>query len=296
VNGSGGTPTLGIAGCGAMGRPMAECLLAAGVDVWGHDVRNVDEFGSFAPRMIADAGEFAARCDIVFSVVRDAGQTEALCFGDQGILRRDQRPTLFVVSSTLSPRAVRDLAPRIPDGVAFADAPMSGAPYRAADGTLTFMLGAAPEVANRLTPYLRIMGDAVHHLGDVGTGMTCKVLNNFVGLVGVVAVRKALASAEALGLDRRRLLDVMKVSSGSTWYGDNLDAIDWSRQGYDPANTIGILEKDLQAYLDARDGAPGAFEEAVLGELRGLEVLDLARRDENQENGNPESADQESGA
>ena len=268
-------PVVGIAGCGAMGLPMAQCLLAAGIDVWGHDVRNPDEFGDFAPRMIADAGEFAARCDIVFSVVRDAAQTDALCFGGQGILRRDDRPGLFVVSSTLSPRFVADLAGRLPADVEFADAPMSGAPYRAARGTLTFMVGGAGAVAARLMPLLRIMGDGIHHLGPVGAGMACKVVNNFVGVIGVVAVRKALASAERLGLDRRRLLDVMRASSGSTWYGDNIDAIDWSRQGYDPGNTIGIIEKDVTAYLDALDGGPGSFETALLDEIRALEPLDL---------------------
>lgn len=270
-----GAATVGIAGCGTMGLPMAKCLLAAGVDIWGHDVRNIDEFGSFAPRMIADADDFAARCDIVLSVVRDSQQTEDLCFGDQGILRRDRRPDLFVTCSTLSPRFVADLAGRIPAGVAFAGAPMSGAPFRAAKGTLTFMVGGDDVVVARLMPLLRVMGDGIHHLGPVGAGMTCKVLNNFVGVVGVVAVRKALASAQALGLDRRRLLDVMTMSSGSTWYGDNIDAIDWSRQGYDPNNTIGIIEKDVKAYLDALDGGAGAFETALLDELRALEPLDL---------------------
>ncbi|MEQ8226952.1 MAG: NAD(P)-dependent oxidoreductase [Rhodospirillales bacterium] len=267
--------TVGIAGCGTMGLPMAECLLSAGIDVWGHDVRNLDEFGAFAPRMIEDAGAFAAKCDIVFSVVRDTDQTDALCFGDQGILRRDGRPDMFVTCSTLSPRYVADLAGRIPAGIAFADAPMSGAPYRAAKGTLTFMAGGTDGDINRLMPLFRIMGDTIHHLGDVGSGMTCKVLNNFVGVIGVVAVRKALASAATLGLDRRRLLDVMRLSSGSTWFGDNIDAIDWSRQGYDPGNTIGIIEKDVKAYLDALDGAEGPFETALLDELRRLEPLDL---------------------
>jgi len=269
------TPTVGIAGCGTMGLPMADCLLTAGFDVWGHDVRPIDEFGRFAPRMIMDAGAFAARCDIVLSVVRDRQQTEDLCFGDQGILRRAARPNLFVTCSTLSPRAVADLAARMPAGVDFADAPMSGAPYRAAKGTLTFMVGGDAATVARLMPLFQAMGDGIHHLGPVGAGMICKVLNNFVGVVGVVAVRKALASARTLGLDRRRLLDVMAMSSGATWYGDNIDAIDWSRQGYDPNNTIGIIEKDVKAYLDALDGGAGAFETALLDELRGLEPLDL---------------------
>ena len=52
-----GKTAIGVAGCGTMGLPMAECLLAAGYDVWGHDVRNIDEFGAFVPHMVMDAGD-----------------------------------------------------------------------------------------------------------------------------------------------------------------------------------------------------------------------------------------------
>lgn len=267
--------TFGIAGCGAMGLPMAECLLKAGFDVWGHDVRKADDFGAFAPRMIANPREFAARCGTVLSVVRSAEQTMDLCFGAaQGILAGDRRPQTFVTCSTLSPRFVRDLAGRMPAGVAFADAPMSGAPHRARSGTLTFMAGGDDDLIARLMPLFRAMGEAVHHLGGTGAGMTCKVINNFVAVAGVVAVRRALKAAEDLGLDRRRLLDVMAVSSGGTWYGSNIDAIDWSREGYDPANTIGILEKDLLAFLDALPGGGGELEDALLDDLRLMTPLD----------------------
>ena len=43
----------------------------------------------------------------------------------------------------------------------------------------------------------------------------------------------------------------MRTSSGSTWYGDNMDRISWASEGYDEANTIGIIEKDLQSFMDA---------------------------------------------
>jgi len=36
---------IGIAGCGAMGEPMVQRLLAAGFEVWAHDVRPLAEFG-----------------------------------------------------------------------------------------------------------------------------------------------------------------------------------------------------------------------------------------------------------
>ena len=150
---------------------------------------------------------------------------------------------------------------------------MSGAPYRAANGTLTFMVGGDDDAVADSMPAFEAMGEVIHHLGPTGTGLACKVVNNFVGVTGVVAVRKALAAAQALSLDRRKLLEVMRTSSGSTWYGDNIDAIDWAREGYDPANTIGIIEKDMMAFVDALGDAPGALESAVLDAIRAMPPL-----------------------
>jgi 3-hydroxyisobutyrate dehydrogenase len=63
------------------------------------------------------------------------------------------------------------------------------------------------------------------------------------------------------------ILEVMRTSSGSTWYGDNYESIDWSSQAYDPSNTMGIVKKDVAAYLDAISGMEtkyvSDFEQAV---------------------------------
>ncbi len=114
-----------------MGLPMAQSLLAAGFDVWGFDVRPVEEFGDFRPRMIEDPAVFAARCPTVISVVRDIRQTLDLCFDKQALFARDARPRRLVVSSTVSPRFLGDLAARLPEGTELVDAPMSGAPIAA---------------------------------------------------------------------------------------------------------------------------------------------------------------------
>jgi 3-hydroxyisobutyrate dehydrogenase-like beta-hydroxyacid dehydrogenase len=165
----------------------------------------------------------------------------------------------------------------LPAETTFVDAPMSGAPARAEDGTLTFMVGGDNDVVAALMGLFKIMGDEVHHLGATGAGMTCKVINNFVAVTGVATVRKALGAADTLGLERERLLDVMRTSSGSTWYGDNLDRISWSREGYDPTNTIGILEKDILSFLDAVAGceevAVDELADSVLNAVRTMEPL-----------------------
>lgn len=267
----------GVAGCGAMGLPMAENLLGADFDVWGYDIKSVDASDSMKNRMIADATVFADKVGTVISVVRDIAETEALLFNDQAILKGQNYPKTLILSSTLSPRYIRDVAARVPDDVTVIDAPMSGAPYRARDGSLTFMVGGESDAVSVLMPIFDAMGEQVHHLGPVGAGAACKVANNLCAAAGVVAVRRALKAADGYGIEPGKLLDVMRTSSGATWYGDNLDKIDWAREGYDPVNTMGILEKDVRSFTDALDGLDdmdaGPFEDAIIAEIRRMEPL-----------------------
>ena len=272
-------PIIGIAGCGSMGLPMAKQLLAAGQNVWGYDIRPAKEFGDFQSRMISDPAEFGSAVDILISVVRNHQQTLELCFDDQALFTLPNHPKTFVCSSTLSPRVLPEILDRLPQDVAMVDAAMSGAPARAENGTLTFMVGGELAAIECLTPLFKIMGTEVNHLGFMGSGMTCKVINNFVAITGVAAVRKAIAAARALGMDPKTLLNIMRSSSGSTWYGDNIDRISWSREGYDPGNTIGIIEKDMLSFLDAVTSNPDVevkdFAASVLEVVRSMEPLDF---------------------
>lgn len=268
---------IGVVGCGAMGQPMAEALLRAGFEAIGHDVRPLTEFGAFAGSMTAAISELGNRAETVISVVRDSQQTRAVIDG-LGLHQppgQGHRVRTFIISSTLSPRFVTSLRDVVHPEIALIDAPMSGAPFRARLGTLTFMLGGSERDIVPLMPMFRAMGEAVHHLGPYGAGMAAKVLNNFVAASSVTAVRTVLAQAEALGLAPARLLSVMRSSSGGTWFGNNLDQIDWSAETHDPGNTIGILEKDVRAYLDgvSGDGAPDALTAAVLDRLKHIPEL-----------------------
>jgi len=234
-----------------MGLPMARCLLRDGFDILGFDVRPLSEFGHFARHMTYDAEEFASRVDVVISAVRDERQTYDLLFEQQGVFAGVNVPSRLVIMSTLSPRVLPRISDNLPDATVLLDAPMSGAPNRAQSGELTFMIGGPEETYLELRPVFECLGQFIHYLGDTGSGMTCKVLNNMVAASSIVAVRKALAASETLGLDPHRLLDVMRSSSGGTWYGNHFDDISWAREGYAPENTIAILEKDVKAYLDA---------------------------------------------
>ena len=265
---------VGVIGCGSMGLPMALCLRKKGFQVAGHDVRSSSEFGEFAGNMETDVAQFARSCDVLVSVVRDEDQTLDVCFNDQAIFRMSEYPGCLVVCSTLSPRFIQNLRKQLPADVALVDAPMSGAPYSAENGSLTFMLGGEADTIESLMPIFKLMGDKIHALGTLGSGMTVKVLNNYVAAMSTVAVRRVLGMAAALDVESATLRDVMGQSSGATWFGDNFEQISWSREGYDPGNTIGILEKDVKSALDAVRDLPDVtgsdLDEALLVALKQL--------------------------
>lgn len=258
-----------------MGFGMARAMVRAGLDVTGFDVRPPEDFGEFANRMTADPASFAADREVILTVVRDIAQTEALLFGDQAILSKAPRLRYLLVCSTLSPRYLSDLADRMPEGVTLIDAPMSGAQYKADSGELTFMVGGADADLDVLEPVLATMGSKIHRMGPAGAGITAKVLNNFVCGSATAGVRRALDWADDLGMDRGRLLNLMNDSSGMTWFGMNFESIEFSRDGYDPENTIGILKKDLESCLDAVDpDSHAGFPEAVVGAIGALKPID----------------------
>ena len=259
---------IGVAGCGRMGFGMARAMVRGGLDVSGFDIRPREAFGEFANRMAPDPASFAVDREVIISVVRNIAQTEELLFDDQAILSKAPRLKYLIVSSTLSPRYLSSLSARVPEGVTLIDAPMSGAQIAADEARLSFMLGGDANDIARLMPLFEAMGTKIHHMGPAGAGMTAKVLNNFVAGCAAAGVRQVLDWASDLEMDRDRLMALMHDSSGQTWFGSNFDQIEFSRDGYDPENTMGILKKDLESCLDAVDpetheGLPNAVVAAI---------------------------------
>lgn len=243
---------------------MLAALDAAGFDARGFDVRPVPELGT----LMRDAKGFADGLTTLITVVRDIAQTDDVLFGAQGFaacpsLRR------VIVSSTLSPKYVRALRDRVPAHITLIDAPMSGAAIAAQERRLSFMLGGAEADLDAAQPLFDAMGKHFHRMGPYGNGMQAKVLNNILAAANTALTRMVLDWADDAGLDETRLLALMHTSSGQNWFASNFDAIEFSRDGLAPDNTIAILIKDVESALDAApEGADISAPRAIQALLR----------------------------
>ena len=240
---------IGIAGCGTMGLPMLEVLIKNGINAFGYDIRPKDNFLSVKNNYIASKVSFFNKSDIILSAVRDVEQTLELCEGENGLFKINSPKTL-IICSTLSPTFLKEFLNKVPEQITIIEAPMSGAPMRAKNATLTFMVGSQKKEFEDILPILNILGEKIHYMGEFGSGMSVKVLNNFVASCSVVAVRHVLAEAKNLNISSQQLLNILNCSSGQTWFSENLNEIDWAKENYTKDNTIGILEKDVKSYID----------------------------------------------
>jgi 3-hydroxyisobutyrate dehydrogenase len=153
----------------------------------------------------------AAASDVVLLCVLDTAAVEACVFGTEGIARGASRDSILVDLSTADPDATRTMAQRLARdaGMAWIDAPVSGGPPAARDGSLTVMAGgdAAP-----LATVATVMADLaanLTHVGGVGAGQTAKLINQAIVGTGYVVMAEALALAEVAGIDAAKLPDCL---------------------------------------------------------------------------------------
>ncbi|WP_415921226.1 NAD(P)-dependent oxidoreductase [Tateyamaria sp. SN6-1] len=231
-----------------MGGPMLDALRDGGTDALGFDV--VDKG---LAHVTTNVMAFAPRLRTLFSVVRDADQTDALLFDQQRLVACAPHLERIFICSTLSPRYVKALRTRVPSHVTLIDAPMSGAQIAARNRTLSFMLGGTDADIADAIPLLALMGKHVHHMGAYGAGMQAKVLNNLLAASHTAMTRLVLDWADDAGLDQTRLLNLIETASGQNWLASGFETIEFAKHGYAEDNSIGILAKDVAA---ARDAAP----------------------------------------
>jgi 3-hydroxyisobutyrate dehydrogenase len=201
---------VGFVGLGTIGRPMALRLASADVELTVHDVvpEPVEELvaaGAAAARSVAEAADV----DVLCVMVRDDDQVRSVA---AEVLASGHAPVL-VVHSTVAPATPGEVADL---GLRVLDAPVSGGPMGAADGSLAIMVGGSPEDVAVAEPVLAAMGSKIVHAGPLGSGTKMKLARNLIHFVAFTAVTEAQRLAEAAGLDLKDLGEVVRHTDAIT--------------------------------------------------------------------------------
>lgn len=253
---------VGFVGLGNIGKPMALRLAADDsvdlqvFDVAAEPVKELVDAGAAAAASVAAIGDWA---DVICVMVRDDDQVRAVLEEVVADLKpRDTSlPVQFVVHSTVAPETPAELealvATRCPFAIELLDAPVSGGPMGAADGSLAILVGGSEEAFKAAEPVLSVMGSKVVHVGPIGHGTQFKLARNLLHFVAFTAATEAARLAEAAGLDLIALGEVVRHTDAIT------------------GGPGAILHRDTTAPIE-----PGDFWMDVFEHVRALGEKDLA--------------------
>lgn len=189
-------------GLGNMGLPMARRLLTAGhpLTVWNRTPAKADPLRAEGARTAPTAAAAAAAAPVLITMLADP---DALAAVAQEVLPHLAPGTVWVEMSSVGPRAVADLAARLPEDVSLVDAPVMGSVGPAASGGLTVLAGGDTAPVEKI---LGTLGRVVP-CGPVGSGAALKLVLIGAVIGGVAVVSEAMRLAAALGVPEQAARD-----------------------------------------------------------------------------------------
>ena len=211
---------VGFAGLGTMGAAMAANLVRAGFQVhaWNRTPGRAAALLELGVDEAPDPAALAADAEIVVVCVSDTPDVEQVLFGDRGIAAGARPGTVVVDCSTISPSATRAFAARLAaGGVSLVDAPVTGGSEGARKGTLSILVGGAPDDVERVRPVLAAMGTTITRFGPVGSGQVAKAVNQVVIATGYLSVAEGLVLAMKAGLDPEQVVAALSGGVANSW-------------------------------------------------------------------------------
>jgi 3-hydroxyisobutyrate dehydrogenase-like beta-hydroxyacid dehydrogenase len=208
------TPTAGVVGLGAMGRPAAEYLAASPFETFAYDLdaAALDAIEKKGATTTSSLRELADKSTVVFVFVPSDDDVRTVCLGEDGLLAGARPGSVIAICSSALPETCDAVAAAGREkGVDVLDAALTGGVRGAEAGQINLLVGGDEAVLDRIRPLLDPWCGSVHHLGGLGAGQVGKTVNNLIHWAQIAAIVESLELGRRYGLDvptlRRALLD-----------------------------------------------------------------------------------------
>lgn len=211
---------IGFIGLGTMGNPMVKTLLKAGYETLVYDISK-----EAVKKLIIEEGakeaailQIGRECDFVITMLPNSQCVEEIVLGESGLIHFLISNKVLIDMSSSVPQSTVKIANSLKEkGIEMLDAPVSGGPSKAADGTLTIMVGGDKEVFDRSYDILDALGEKIFYVGKTGVGHMVKAINNMLYGTTLVATVEAVVLGAKAGIDLEKLVEVISASSGQCY-------------------------------------------------------------------------------
>jgi 3-hydroxyisobutyrate dehydrogenase-like beta-hydroxyacid dehydrogenase len=238
--------TIAVLGLGRMGGALATRLIAQDWDVvgWTRSGRT-----SGAVKTTGDPNDAVAQADLVLLALFDGPACRQVLDDVRDSLRTD---TIVLNTSTIAPAEASKLARQL--GPSYIHAPVLGSVPAAAAGALQILAAADQDTLDRARPALETLG-TVRRVDDASTAAALKLIANNSLVGAVLALRDSLRQANALGLPRAQVLDVLELGQLGGLVTRKRPFLAGRPAAVTAEFTIGALAKDM-ALLAAASNTP----------------------------------------
>lgn len=200
---------IGYVGVGLMGGPMTKRLLSLGYQVRVYDIaqNRIAEAAAAGALPATSPADAARGADLVLLNLPTTDAVEAAVFGPDGVASALKPPQRVVDFSTIKVDKGKAFAEKLraKTGCGWVDAPVSGGPPASGTGTLTVMAGGAAEDIERVRPLMTDIAGQFTPMGEPGSGLVAKMLNQLIVGAGHAVMAEAVVLAEAAGIDAAKL-------------------------------------------------------------------------------------------
>ena len=210
---------IGFVGVGFMGKHMAINLINAGHSIKVFDINSsiVDELCELGASKANSPQEVCLETKLVFTSLPTPQIVEEVFMSEGGIFSQASPGTTMIDLSTTDPETIKRIASQGSKiNVHFLDAPVSGGTSGAENATLSIMVGGDKEKFEEFEPILNILGDKIMYCGELGSGATCKIVNNLIGMSVGVLLSEAFTLGIKSGVNPSTLYEAISKSSGNT--------------------------------------------------------------------------------
>ena len=212
---------IGFIGLGAMGFPMARHLAKEhDLLVWNRTREKAERHAREHGTTLANELAECAAVEVILTMLPTSAEVDEIV---DRILPHLREGMLWIDATSGDPNVSRETAKRLAaNGVAFVDAPVTGAIVGAENATLTIMMGGSEDDVARAKEILRLNGKTLIHVGGIGAGHAIKVLTNSIMGATVWITSECMLLAKQLGIDIKTALEVTNAGSGRSNASENL--------------------------------------------------------------------------
>jgi 3-hydroxyisobutyrate dehydrogenase len=243
---------VGVIGLGNMGLPMAVILARKGFEVVGFDLSAARcKLASDQNITPLPLDVLLRSVDVVVLSLPFARDVEAVLKTPHALLDRRDRRVIVVDTSTADPTTSRRLQKLLnAAGHGHLDAPVSGGPAGASDGTLTMMIGGTDQDLADARPVIEAVAGKVIHVGPSGAGNVAKLVNNMLIAAHMVTTGEAIRLGEAAGVSAEALLQVVNAATGRSAISENHFPKFIMSNRFDSGFSTGLMRKDVGLAAD----------------------------------------------